>query len=340
MQELDRNPLLDRREFVRRSGQLIVSAAALVAGSASAAARTAKEVNPFAYDVSRLLQTDPKLVQYREVARWAAPAGARRLVMGPADRLWLAAGRQAVEMDAGGEIRTRVSVGADITALAVDADGTLYLALRDHVEVWQPNGERRAVWAAPGERAYFTGLAVGETDVFVADAGHRLLWRYDKSGQLRGRLGQKSRERNIPGFVIPSPFFDVKRASDGRLHVTNTGRHRVEVFTPEGDLESAWGQAAMGITGFCGCCNPIALDRLPDGRYVTFEKGLPRVKIYSATGEFESVVAGPESFPENARVCGSANCSRGGLDGAVDAQGRIYILDRVRADVRVMERLT
>jgi uncharacterized cupin superfamily protein len=94
----------------------------------------------------------------------------------------------------------------------------------------------------------------------------------------------------------------------------------------------------MGITGFCGCCNPINFALLPDGRYVTCEKGLPRVKIYSATGEFQSVVAGGESFAENARACGPFDCTAGGLDAAVDSQGHVYILDMVTGDIRVMQR--
>jgi hypothetical protein len=72
---------------------------------------------------------------------------------------------------------------------------------------------------------------------------------------------------------------------------------------------------------------------------VTAEKGLPRVKIYSAAGDFESVVAGVESFPENSRACNSLNdCVHGGLGVAADSRGRIFILDFVANNVRVMQR--
>jgi len=50
-------------------------------------------------------------------------------------------------------------------------------------------------------------------------------------------------------------------------------------------------------------------------------------------------VAGAESFPENAHACTDLNdCIHGGMDAAVDAEGRIYILDFVVADIRVMKR--
>ena len=163
---------------------------------------------------------------------------------------------------------------------------------------------------------------------------------FDKSGKLVRRIGEKDKERNLPGFIIPSPFFDVEFSRDGLLRVNNPGRHRMEFYTPDGDFEGSWGVTAMGITGFCGCCNPINFALLPDGKYVTCEKGLPRVKVYSATGEFESVVAGVETFSENARACGPSDCTAGGLDATVDSQGRVYILDIVTGDVRVMEKKT
>jgi hypothetical protein len=120
--------------------------------------------------------------------------------------------------------------------------------------------------------------------------------------------------------------------------VNNPGRHRMERYSVDGDYSGAWGVTSMGIEGFCGCCNPIGFALLPDGKYVTCEKGLPRVKVYNAHGEFESVVAGVETFAANAKACGPSDCTAGGLDVAADAQGRIYILDLVTGDIRVMKR--
>jgi hypothetical protein len=126
---------------------------------------------------------------------------------------------------------------------------------------------------------------------------------------------------------------------DGLIRVNNPGRHQVEAYTFEGHLELAWGKATAAIEGFCGCCNPIGLAMLPDGRIVTCEKGLPRVKVYSVHGDFESVVAGPESFPENAKAGSAEDPSDGthaALDAAVDSHGRIGILDTVTGNIHLM----
>lgn len=338
---------VSRRKFLKRGLQ---GAVAAVGGAtlATVAARrifraqpieAAPRANPFAYRVEHLRQTDPKLVRFEQVGRFRCPRGEpRRIAIGPNDSVYLAAGNYVSVLDAAGAVLSEIALSAPPRALALAADGLLYVSLRDHLEVFDAKGQRKAAWEAPGRRTWITGLAVSKDDLFAADAGNRVVLRHDRAGKLLGRIGEKSRERNVPGFIVPSPFFDLELAADGLLRVANPGRHQVEAYTAQGDFEFAWGSASAAIDGFCGCCNPINLTLLPDGRCVTCEKGLPRVKIYSADGKFESVVAGPDTFPENAKVCAAddADCTRGGLDAAVDSRGRIYVLDPVAGDVRIM----
>ena len=52
----------------------------------------------------------------------------------------------------------------------------------DHVEVYDRSGKRVAVWESLGERAVLSSIAVAEDDVFVADAGNRVVLRYDSDG--------------------------------------------------------------------------------------------------------------------------------------------------------------
>jgi hypothetical protein len=302
--------------------------------------QAATRINPFAYDVDRFTRTDPNLVHYREINRFTPPqSGARRIVIGPNDRLYVGAGKSVSVLDAQAVVQSEIAVPDTVRCLAVTADGDLFVGLRDHVELFDAKGQRRASWSPLGPRAWLTGLAVSKTDVFLADAGNRVVLRCDRSGKVLGRIGEKNKIRNTPGLIVPSPFLDVEMHSDGLLRVNNPGRHRVEAYSIEGDLELAWGKASAAIDGFCGCCNPINLALLPGGKTLTCEKGLPRVKIYSADGTFEGVVAGVESFPENAKAGRGESASdgtHGGLDAAVDSRGQIYILDLVQGDIRVM----
>ena len=345
MQNQDQD--ITRRRFLeqtaRGSGILAVGGGSLAASVRLAGAASAgKDANPFAYDVERLRKTDPKLIHYEQVAQFPGPnPNPRRIAVGPDDRLYIAAANSVTVLDHAGKRLSEISSLAPVRCVAIAADGTTYVGAGDHVEVFDRSHKRLATWETPGKRTWFTGLAVGENDVFAADAGNRVVLRYDKSGKLAGRIGERNKDRNIPGLIVPSPYLDVELARDGLLRVNNTGRHRVEAYTVNGDLEFFWGKPSAAIDGFCGCCNPIGLALLPDGSYVTCEKGLPRVKVYSAQGAFESVVAGAESFFENAKagaLKARSDGLLGGLDAAVDSQQRIYILDLVANDVRVMKR--
>lgn len=322
---------LTRRGFVEAGarGGLFASLAASYAKTFAAAPR-------------RFETTDPKLIRYREERRFQClRPDTRRLAFGPDGKLWVAAGAYVCGFDAAGSQVTEHVLPGAVGCLAVSPDGTrLFVGLRDRIHVLNPGqGTRLAAWDSPGPRAWLTGLAATPDAVFAADSGNRVLLRYDSSGKLLGRIGAKDKEREIPGFVLPSPYLDVVLHPDGLLRVNNAGRHKIETYTFEGDLEGSWGKPTMGIEGFCGCCNPVSLAVLPDGRIVTCEKGLPRVKVYSAHGEFQGVVAGVETFPENSRVAVGETPGdgvRASLDAVADAQGRIYVLDTVTRIIRLM----
>jgi hypothetical protein len=330
--------LFDRREFFG----FVTKAAALLglAASAKAGAQGQGTTNPFAYDISRFQKTDAKLISYEETARWPVPRKeSRRLAIGPDNQVCICAGNYIDFFSPAGGRGMELALSGPACCAAVARDGTIFAGLRDHIEVFDSKGARLARWESPGPKTWFSGLAAGEKDVFAADAGKLVVLRYDRTGKIISRIGRKDAERNVPGLIVPSPFLDVIIHRDGLLRVNNPGRHRVEAYTFEGELEAAWGKPSAAIEGFCGCCNPIAVASLADGRIVTCEKGIPRVKIYSAAGEFESVVAGAEAFPENAHACSDLNdCIHGGIDAAVDSEGRIHILDIVTSQVRVMKR--
>jgi hypothetical protein len=341
MNNLSRNRLLNRRDFIQHATETAKLAGLGVAFGVfdrkrAAAAQTT--ASPWAYDDSKVRKTDPKLLHYHEVRQFrCARPSPRCIALTHDERLLIGAGKYLTEHSLDGTQVSELALEDEVRCVAVAQDGSLCVGLRKQIQVFDHKGRRRETWPSPGQKAYFTGVAVGEADVFVADAGNRAVLRYDRSGHLKGRIGEKDQARNIPGLIVPSPFLDVEIARDGLLRVSNPGRHRVEVYTFEGDLELAWGTAGWAVENFCGCCNPINLALLPNGRVVTFEKGIPRVKVYTADGFFESVVAGAESFAANAKVCGPNDCTLGGLDGVADAKGRIYILDLVAGVTRVME---
>jgi len=283
----------------------------------------------FTYDLKELRKVDPKLIKYDE----AAPIEPglkelRGLAVDAADRLYVAGDEAIAVFGKEGKREGEIKAGAPPRCLALAADGTLYVGMKDHVRVFDAKGERKASWPSLGEKAILTSIAVGEGGVFVADAGNRVVVRYDLAGKQVGLIGKKDEARDIPGLVVPSPHLDLAVGRDGLLWVVNPGRHKLQAFTLAGDLEASWGKPSVNIEGFSGCCNPTDFAILPDGRFVTAEKGIPRVKVYSAEGKFECVVAAPERFEKDVV----------GLDLAVDSQGRILVLDPAARKVRVFVR--
>jgi hypothetical protein len=292
--------------------------------------------------VEELAKIDPALILYAESAD-AIRTGfskARAISVDSAGVIYVAGDRAVKVFDSGGKFVR--SVGLDGEARCVAVADLLYVGMGDHVQVYDVSGKRVASWESLGDSAVITAIAVSKDgDVFVADAGNRVVVRYDGSGNVIGEIGRKDEERNVPGFVIPSWYFDLVIPRDGMLRIVNPGRQRVETYTVEGEFQFSWGRASVEIDGFCGCCNPVNIAVLPDDSFVTCEKGLNRVKVYDHDGNFEGVVAGAEQLSPDAvlKICLlPEQCQSGGFDVAADAEGRVYVLDTIKNVVRIFSR--
>ncbi|MCF7958483.1 MAG: hypothetical protein K9M57_08560 [Phycisphaerae bacterium] len=302
----------------------------------------------FDYDLSEHRTVDPALILYAEREDLKMEVGItapRGIAVDQADRIYVIGNEKVVVFEEGKLVR-EIGVKGPGRTLAVDENGTIYAGVGDHIEVYGPSGDFQGAWEGFGPEATVTSVAVAGDNVFAAIFDKtRIVIRYDKAGAIINRIGDKDKERNVPGFMIPSPFFDLAMSPDGLLRVADTGRHRIEAFTFKGGLEEpfAWGRFSnTEIDGFCGCCNPCNFAILPDKSFVTCEKGLTRVKLYSPEGEFVGVVAAPEQFARHDSIGNEkgSDCSSGGLDVAVDSNGTILVLDPCLAQVRVFVKKT
>jgi hypothetical protein len=295
------------------------------------------------YDLSKLAAIDPNLILYEE-SRPPLRTGfrqSRAIALDSSGRIYVAGDRAIGIFSPAGKPEKLIDLSGEPRCLTIADDGKIYLGVGDHVEVLTAEGQPAASWGPLGEEAVLTSIARHGDDVFVADAGHRIVLHYNAAGTLVGHVGEKDRDKNIPGFIIPSPHFDLAVSRDGLLRVANPGRNRIETYTPEGDLEFSWGERSVKIKGFCGCCNPVSFAILPDGGFVTAEKGLDRVKLYNSDGGFMGVVAGPAQLGKEGqiKVCNTPEeCRGGGFDVAVAPDGRIYILDVTGNMIRVFQR--
>ena len=289
----------------------------------------------------RLREIDPELVWYRESGQVETGfAEARGIAVDRDGRLHVAGDRAIRVFRADGSPEVRIALDGAPYCVAVAEDGTIYAGTKKGVEARSRDGARLARWDLSGAKAHVTSVAAAADGIYVADAGSRTVLRYDPKGRLIGEFGKRDAARNVPGLVVPSPHLDIAESADGSLWVANPGRHQFELYDSDGKVTREWGKASFAIDGFSGCCNPTDFAMLPDGRFVTSEKGLRRVKVYDPDGKFECVVAGPDAF-EGVKA-GSSACDqcedRVGLDIACDSQGRVFILDPASSSVRIFVR--
>lgn len=304
-------------------------------------ASTSKRPNPpdsFRYDVAEHEEVEPSLVLASESAPLKpGVAGLKALAATPDGHIVVAGDHTLVVCNMDGVETGRYALSTTPECVTVAPDGKIVLGMLDHVEILDAAGKPEKVWASLGERAHITSVAADEENLYVADAGNRVILRFDYEGNLQTRIGEKDEEREIPGLVVPSPYLDVAFDNMGALWAVNPGRHGLEQYRPNGDLVSAWYRPSMDPDGFCGCCNPAHAAFRSDGTLVTAEKGLNRVKLYSVDQKLLGFVADPKVFRASSGGPFSPELETPFRDLAVDAKDRILVLDANANAVRVFE---
>lgn len=276
-------------------------------------------------ELQSLRKVDPKLIGYTELAAVSTNMQAPRgVAAAPDESIWVVGDKVARKFDPSGRQTAEIALPDEPTCIALDSDGSLLVGLTDRVGIFSAEGALTSEWPRMGTRAIVTAIAPDGPDVWVANAGERVVAKCSREGEVVLELGKKDPQSNYPGLVLPSPHLDVAVTSSGDVLITNPGVHQIERWTKDGKRLAAWGTPSEKLDGFCGCCNPTDMALLPDGRVVTSEKGIPRVKVYTPDGEFETVVAAPDQFAPNTLT----------LDLATTRAGDVLVVDTRAGTVR------
>lgn len=282
--------------------------------------------NPYEYDLSEFKKVDKDLYCFRELRSMKLDMKkVKGIAMDDKDRLYAAGAGKVEVFDRSGEKVQEFLIEGEANCIAVGPQGRIYLGMSDHVEVVDFSGNLLRKWDSPGERVMITSIAAGESVVYVADAGNKVVHQYSLSGKYTREIGRRNKTTGELGFIIPSPYFDVLIGRENELWVVNPGIHTLQSYNEQGEQVSSWKRTSMQLDGFSGCCNPSHIAMLSNGSFVTSEKGIERVKVHLPSGEFKCVVASPEQF-EPGTV---------GLDLAVDSEDRVYVLDPVKKMILV-----
>lgn len=271
--------------------------------------------NPYEYDIEEYKVVDDNLISYRETRQIEIEAP-KAFTYHNGNLYLLSENHLQVIRPDGAEL-IKKNIDPNPSGVVVSPEGVIFVAFRNYLVSYTQGGQEIDRSTIQNEESLYSSLTLTGNTVFVADAGKKEVLVFDRqlhqSGSFKGESGVSAAH----GFILPSAHFHMAVNASEELWVVNPGLHRIQNYALNGRLRGDWGKPSFSIEGFSGCCNPSYFAFLSDGRFVTSEKGMVRVKIYKESGELESVVAAPESFPNGEKAPAVA----------IDDNDNIWLLD-------------
>ena len=287
-----------------------------------------QQANPYAYDRDSQLEVPEEIILYKESRNFKLNLDHPAAISYAEGKLVVAGDRKIVVLDLAGKLISEAPVDMDPACVKALGD-RFYVGGGNLIVSLDATGTLVSSFSGLAENSVITSIDASGEDIFAADAGRRVVCRFGRDGVKELEFEGKSGDNSNHGFIVPSPFFDLLVNSFDELWVVNPGKHALENYTYDGELRGFWNASLAGVKGFSGCCNPAHIATLPNGNFVTAEKGVVRIKEYKASGEFVGVVAAPAKFGEDQKA----------PDLACDEEGRVYALDPGKKMIRVFEKL-
>jgi hypothetical protein len=284
--------------------------------------------NPYAYDASEFARVEPSLIKWKETRQILLDDNIPRAIAYRKGNIFLlTSGNLQILNNEGARFRT-ISLRTDPVCLGFSENGNVIVGFANYLVILDDDGSIRRQSEVAGN-AKFTSIASMNGNIYVADGINRKVLVFSDSLERRGEFSGESGVSAIHGFIVPDTRFTLGVNQENELWITNPGLHAIQNYTEEGNLRSFIQNSSFGIEGFSGCCNPVHFTFLPDGGFVTSEKGIIRVKVLKESGEVASVVAAPEKFTKGTMAPGVA----------VDQDGNVLLLDFDRNMIRIFEPL-
>jgi len=208
--------------------------------------------------------------------------------------------------------------------LAVGEDGNIYVldSGNHRVQVFDMDGDFLRTWGSFGpEAGQFNepwGIAVDGDYVYVADTWNHRIQKFTHDGQFVDSFGSSGSPDVNSGDEGLGLFFgprSIVLLDDGRLLVTDTGNHRMQVLDREGNFQYQVG----GFGNDLGQMNePVGISQGPDGIVYLADTWNGRVQ------QFSPELFALNEWPVDAWESTSIN-NKPYL--AVDSQNQVYVTD-------------
>ncbi|MDR0437065.1 MAG: hypothetical protein LBH22_02045 [Bacteroidales bacterium] len=174
------------------------------------------------------------------------------------------------------------AVKSGVRDIVVD-HSAIYVLYPTEIILYTFNGQKKHEWQACSDNSDYCKVTTTKDYVFVTDAENKNIVQYTKKGGLVRFI------RSPVGFIIPSYTFDIININD-TIYTANSGRHRIESYTLNGEFITSFGKSGAQAGAFAGCCNPVYLAQTANGNILTSEKGNPRISSYGRDGKFRTIL--------------------------------------------------
>jgi len=167
-----------------------------------------------------------------------------------------------------------------------------------------------------GAKAVTSGTFLGGR-LLVADrtAGSVILYNVDTGAKVSA-VGR--------GVRLCCGIFGFGVNARNEILIANLGAFKVDRYSADGKPIGSFGKRGADADSFHGCCNPVNIVALPDGRLMTAEKDTTRIKIYDATGKVcEQVLPDVTKLVEGCAY----------IPMAVDPAGNVYLANTMRGNI-------
>ncbi|MEW5989198.1 MAG: NHL repeat-containing protein, partial [Chloroflexota bacterium] len=206
--------------------------------------------------------------------------------------------------------------------LAIGPDGNLYVADSGNhrIQVFDPSGGFVRAWGSQGDAAgQFNepwGIAVDENYVYVADTWNHRLQKFTLRGDFVQTIGQggSPAEGQEGGGLFFGPR-SILLLPDDQLLVTDTGNHRLQILSRDGQFVRQVGLRGSEPGQFN---EPVGLAVAPDGSIYLADTWNGRIQKFSA--ELQPLLQWQVDAWE-----GESTNNKPYL--AVDNDGRVYVTD-------------
>ena len=255
-------------------------------------------------------------MQYRQVQviRGTFQSAVRGLATDTRGLLYAAGDSEINVFDTAGRLERHWATSRPAHSVAVDG-GAVYVGQEGRIEIFEGPGKPVRTWRNDGLLGRVTAIGFLKDSVLAADASARAIRLFDRSGRFLNNIGS---DNAVKGFLIPNGVLDFAVDAQGIVHAANPGKHRVERYSPAGELLGHIGRFdGNDPAGFTGCCNPTNV-AVRDHIYVT-EKAVPRAKAYDFSGKLLAVIAA-DVFDPNVK----------NMSIAAGPHGRVYVVDTVK----------